>query len=146
MNWIILDWIKCDEVFYNKNKLLYNLELFLVYILTYMVDYTRKHLNALWLTETLAECTKHTMTGWPARKACLKQFFFLIKHLGNIWIQSPRLIGFSYPDEFADCAFLCLSSICEHVLFGLFTLPWTHTKFLFWLWQSKSHCLNGSIA
>ena len=51
------------KVFYNKNELLYNLELFFVYILSYMVDYTRKHLNALWLTETLAECTKHTMTG-----------------------------------------------------------------------------------
>ena len=66
------------KVFYNKNKLLYNLELFLVYILSYMVDYTRKHLNALWLTETLAECTKHTMTGWPARKACAVKYSVII--------------------------------------------------------------------
>ena len=66
------------KVFYNKNKLLYNLELFPVYILTYMVDYTRKHLNALWLTETLAECTKHTMTGWPARKACAVKYSVII--------------------------------------------------------------------
>ena len=66
------------KVFYNKNKLLYNLELFLVYILSYMVDYTRKHLNVLWLTETLAERTKHTMTGWPARKACAVKYSVII--------------------------------------------------------------------
>ena len=72
------------KVFYNKNKLLYNLELFLVYILSYMVDYTRKHLNVLWLTETLAERTKHDDWLTSPKSVCCKvlsynfsNFFFL---------------------------------------------------------------------
>ena len=78
------------KVFYNKNKLLYNLELFLVYILSYMVDYTRKHLNVLWLTETLAEQIGLPLSGRP---------ILLIRSMitDRIWLHSVLLPLFTTP-------------------------------------------------
>ena len=142
------------KVFYNKNKLLYNLELFLVYILSYGWLYAKAFKRPLvdrnfsrvyethddWLTSPKSVCCK-------ALSYNFSKFFFLIKHFGNIWIQSPRLIGFSYLDEFSDCAFLCLSSICEHVLFGLgwcsFVYHRVHSR-LVWFKERESTRITKS--